>query len=54
MDDGDRLVDLSDERDRWHESLLSESTEDDTDTGWSALRRNNDDRLLAERPPHWD
>lgn len=54
MDDGDRLVDLSDERDRWSESLLPESTEDDTDTGWGELRRSNDDRLLAERPPHWD
>ena len=54
MDDGDRLVDLSDERDRWNESLLPESTEDDTDTGGDALRRSNDERLLAERPPHWD
>lgn len=54
VDDGERLVDLSDDRDRWDEPLLPESTGDDTDTGWGELRRDNDTRLLAERPPHWD
>lgn len=54
MDDGERLVDLSDERDGWAEPLLPETTRDDTDAGWGEPRRDNDTRLLAERPPHWD
>jgi hypothetical protein len=54
MDDGERLVDLSDERDQWDEPLLPGSTWDDTDRGWGEVRRDNDARLLAERPPHWD
>jgi hypothetical protein len=54
MDDGERVVDLSDERDAWDEPLLPEMTRDDTDSGWGEPRYTNDDRLLAERPPHWD
>ena len=54
MDDGERLVDLSDDRDGWYEPLLPETTRDDTDAGWGERRLGNDDRLLDERPPHWD
>jgi hypothetical protein len=54
VDDGERLVDLSDDRDGWDEPLLPAATRDDTDAGWGEPRRDNDDRLLAERPPHWD
>ena len=54
MDDGERLVDLSDDRDGWDGQLLPQSTRDDTDAGWGEPRYDNDARLLAERPPHWD
>jgi hypothetical protein len=47
--DGDRLVDLSDE-----EPVLPTSTRDDTDEGWGEVARRNDERLLEERPPHWE
>ncbi|WP_018658560.1 hypothetical protein [Actinomadura flavalba] len=31
-----------------------EQTRDDTDVGWGEWREPDDDeRLLAERPPHW-
>jgi hypothetical protein len=39
------------------EPLLPEQTRDDTDQGWGDYgdrAASNDDRLLAERPPHWD
>jgi hypothetical protein len=47
--DGDRTVDLVDDDD-----LLPEQTSDDTDLGWGEDSATNDDRLLDERPPHWD
>jgi hypothetical protein len=47
--DGDRLVDLSDD-----EPALPTSTRDDTDEGWGEVIRRNDERLLDERPPHWE
>lgn len=47
--DDDRVVDLSDEF-----VVLPEQTTDDTDRGWGEVTGGNDDRLLAERPPHWD
>jgi hypothetical protein len=53
VDDDERLVDLSDDRDQW-DPLLPEATRDDTDAGWGERRRDNEARLLAERPPHWD
>ena len=28
-------------------------TVDDTDAGWGELSAGNDERLLADRPPHW-
>jgi hypothetical protein len=34
--------------------ILPDQTGDDTDTGWGERPEHNDDRLLAERPPHWD
>jgi len=34
--------------------ILPDQTRDDTDAGWGERSSGNDDRLLAERPPHWD
>ena len=50
--DDDRVVEL-DEDDL---PVLPEQTRDDTDQGWGATSSDwsNDDRLLADRPPHWD
>jgi hypothetical protein len=45
----DRLVDLTDDRDR----VLPDQSVEDTDRGWGELPDSNDDRLLADRPPHW-
>jgi len=55
VDDGDRLVELSDDG-AWldDDPVQPETTRDDTDAGWGERTRDNDDRLLAERPPHWD
>ncbi|WP_165521754.1 hypothetical protein [Micromonospora zingiberis] len=47
--DDDRVVDLGDDF-----TVLPEQTADDTDQGWGERTGGNDDRLLAERPPHWD
>jgi hypothetical protein len=33
--------------------ILPDQTGDDTDTGWGERAASNDDRLLADRPPHW-
>jgi hypothetical protein len=47
--DDDRIVELDDE------PLLPEQTRDDTDAGWGEGPDSGaDERLLAERPPHWD
>jgi hypothetical protein len=47
--DDDRIVELDDE------PLLPEQTRDDTDAGWGdGPDAGVDERLLAERPPHWD
>jgi hypothetical protein len=48
--DDDRAVDLSDD----DFVVLPEQSADDTDRGWGERTGGNDDRLLAERPPHWD
>lgn len=32
---------------------VPEQTIDDTDHGWGEPSWSNDDRLLADRPPHW-
>ena len=44
-----RIVDLSDD-----DPVLPEATTDDTDRGWGERPGSNDDRLLEDRPPHWD
>jgi hypothetical protein len=56
VDADERLVDLSDDGEAWvdDETVLPETTRDDTDAGWGEPRRGNDERLLDERPPHWD
>jgi hypothetical protein len=43
-----REVDLDDE------PVLPSQTRDDTARDWGERHETNDDRLLAERPPHWD
>ena len=47
--DDEREVVLADELE-----ILPDQTTDDTDAGWGEQRTPNDDRLLADRPPHWD
>jgi hypothetical protein len=47
--DDEREVDLAEEL-----VILPDSTVDDTDEGWGERRSTNDDRLLDDRPPHWD
>ena len=48
--DGDREVDFdSDEA-----PLIPEQTRDDTERGWGERDVSNDERLLEDRPPHWD
>jgi hypothetical protein len=48
--DDDRVVDLGED----DAPLLPDQTRDDTDLGWGESAYGNDDRLLIERPPHWD
>ncbi|MGI5213273.1 hypothetical protein [Plantactinospora sp. CA-290183] len=36
------------------ERVLPDQSVDDTDRGWGEHSRSNDERLLAERPPHWE
>jgi hypothetical protein len=33
--------------------ILPDHSVDDTDAGWGELSAGNDERLLADRPPHW-
>ncbi len=50
--DDDRTVDLDPD----DAPVLPEQTRDDTDRGWGgdpAADASNDERLLADRPPHW-
>jgi hypothetical protein len=48
--DGDRTVDFESEE----TPLLGEQTRDDTERGGGRPHDSNDDRLLEDRPPHWD
>jgi hypothetical protein len=48
--DAERMVDLEPEE----APLLPEQTRDDTERGWGEQDDSNDDRLLEDRPPHWD
>lgn len=47
--DAEREVRLVDDT----EAVLPEQTRDDTDRGWGESTDSNDERLYAERPPHW-
>jgi hypothetical protein len=51
--DDDRIVEFDDDL-----PVLPEQTVDDTPAGWgerpASRDRSNDQRLLDERPPHWD
>lgn len=51
--DGERAPDVYVELEE-DTPLLPEQTTDDTDRGWGERDRSNDERLLDERPPHWD
>lgn len=46
----DRVVDLVDDG----LPVLPSQTADDTAAGWGERSDSNDERLLSERPPHWD
>lgn len=49
--DEEREVDLSGD----DLPVLPDQTRDDTDAGWGERGHDsNDDRLIADRPPHWD
>lgn len=49
--DGERAVDLSDD----DLEVLPDVTEDERAEGWGESVADNDiDRLLRDRPPHWD
>jgi len=48
--DGERTVDLDPDE----APLLPEQTRDDTELGWGERDNSNDDRLLEDRPPHWE
>lgn len=48
--DGERIVDLVED----DFVVLPEQSTDDTDLGWGERSGSNDERLLADRPPHWD
>ena len=49
--DDERVVELDDDL-----PVLVEQTRDDTPASWGEREResSNDERLLEERPPHWD
>jgi len=47
--DDDREVEFDEDL-----AILPDQTRDDTDAGWGERSQSNDDRLLADRPPHWD
>jgi hypothetical protein len=34
--------------------VLPAQSSEDTDVGWGDYVQQDDDRLLADRPPHWD
>ncbi|MFI6760349.1 hypothetical protein ACIBF5_14555 [Micromonospora sp. NPDC050417] len=48
--DSERTVDLVDD----DFVVIPEQSVDDTDRGWGERSGSNDERLLADRPPHWD
>jgi hypothetical protein len=53
--DDQRVVDLSDDQPVLPDPPSGlDRHRDDTDEGWGEGRRDNDDRLFDDRPPHWD
>jgi len=34
--------------------VLPDTTSDELGEGWNEADESNDDRLVEERPPHWD
>ena len=50
------LISLATNHEQWVDDspVLPQTTRDDTDAGWGERTPDNDERLLAERPPHWD
>jgi hypothetical protein len=48
--DDDREVDVGDD----DQPTLPDQTRDDTDLGWGERSSDDDDRLLDDRPPHYD
>jgi hypothetical protein len=47
--DDNREVPLTDDL-----PVLPDQTSDDTDRGWGEWTGGNDQRLLDDRPPHWE
>ena len=47
--DDERFVELEEDA-----PILPEQTTDDTNRGWREPAYANDERLLEDRPPHWD
>ena len=47
--DAERPVEFDDDA----PAVLPDQSTDDTDHGWGENSWSNDDRLLADRPPHW-
>jgi hypothetical protein len=48
--DAERTVDFDVEE----TPILPEQTVDDTERGWGEQDDSNDDRLIEDRPPHWE
>jgi hypothetical protein len=36
------------------QEILPDQTGDDTDRGWGERADSNDERLVEDRPPHWE
>jgi hypothetical protein len=49
--DAEREVDFEPEESA---AVLPDQTSDDTERGWGEPDYSNDERLLDDRPPHWD
>lgn len=47
--DDDRYVEFEEDA-----PVLPTQTTDDTNRGWGEVPAENDERLLEDRPPHWD
>lgn len=47
--DDDRVIEFDEDV-----LILPDQSGDDTDSGWGERSTGNDERLIEERPPHWD